>query len=107
MKYIDNIRNAIRENRVRFRYHAAEMMVERQITREDVFETLRKGTIIEEYATDKPFPSFLVHYYNGWKHLHVVCSYNDSDTMAIVITVYVPDLKHFESDFVTRRQKNE
>ncbi len=101
----DKIQKAALTQRVRFRLHSAEMMIERNIGKKKVYDALLSGEVIEEYILDKPFPSCLIYYncYDG--PLHVVCSYNNIDDYAVVITVYVPDADHFENDFKTRRKK--
>ena len=104
---IDKIRNAVFNGRVRFRLHSAEMLIERNILKKQVYDAITHGEVIEEYITDKPFPSCLISYSCSNSPIHVVCSFNDIDDMAIIITVYVPDNDHFESDFKTRRKKNE
>lgn len=77
MKDFSNIKAAVLEKRVRFRQHSAEMMIERNISKEEVYKTIVDGEFIEEYLNDKPFPSYLV-FYNGEQNLlHVVC-YNNS-----------------------------
>lgn len=49
------------------------------------------GKIIEEYPGDTPYPSILI-FGNTISNrpLHMVCAYNELETMAIVVTVYQP-----------------
>ena len=101
------IKAALPESRVRFRQHSALMMIERGISRDEVYNTILHGEIIEEYLTDKPFPSCLIFHFNNERPVHVVCSYNDIDDFLIIITVYIPDLDHFKNDFRTRRSRDE
>ena len=101
----NKIKKALSNKRVRFRFHSAEMMIERNILKQEVYDTLQFGEVIEEYITDKPFPSCLFFFYNGRKPIHVVCFYNHIDDYAVFITVYIPDGDHFENDFKTRRKK--
>jgi hypothetical protein len=106
MKDFSDIKSAVLDKRVRFRQHSAEMMIERNISKEEVYKTIVDGEFIEEYLSDKPFPSYLV-FYNGEQNpLHVVCSYNNIDEYAVIITVYKPDMNHFEDDYKTRRKKH-
>ncbi len=54
-----------------YREHAIQRMFERDISEEDVEDTVKNGDIIEEYLDDKPYPSFLaLKFYE--KPLHVV-----------------------------------
>ena len=104
---INKIKTAIINKKIRFRQHSAEMMIERGISRKEVFNCIIDGEVIEEYINDKPFPSCLFFHYDGKKPVHVVCSYNNIDDFTVIITVYSPDNDHFENDFKTRRKKHE
>ncbi len=104
MKDAFNIKSAVLEKRVRFRHHSAVMMIERNISKEEVYKTIVDGEFIEEYFNDKPFPSYLVFYNEKQNPVHVVCSYNSNDGFAVIITVYKPDMDHFEDDYKTRRK---
>ena len=60
--------------------------------KEIVEETIKNGTVIEEYLDDKPYPSFLVlNFENGNpnKPIHIVFAEN-SDKI-IIITAYRPE----------------
>lgn len=75
-----------------YRTHAIERLFEREIAEEDVEEAVKNGKVIESYADDKPYPSFLVLGYenqNPDKALHVVYAQNEENI--IVITAYRPD----------------
>lgn len=64
---------------------------------------LLTGEIIEDYADDKPFPTAL---FLGWlqeEPFHVVTALDPVSGYCFVITVYRPDLDHFEPDYKTRR----
>ena len=75
----------------------------REISREQVKLAVLKGSIIEEYPDDSPYPSAL---FLGWfegQPLHVVVAYDFHANRCYIITAYVPDLEHFEPDYKTRR----
>lgn len=58
----------------------------------EVYEAISNGEIIEEYWTDKPYPSVLIYgRTNSNRPLHIVCAYNEDDGLVIVITVYHPN----------------
>lgn len=64
---------------------------------------LLTGEIIEDYPDDKPFPTAL---FLGWlqeEPFHVVTALDPVSGYCFVITVYRPDLDHFEPDYKTRR----
>lgn len=82
-------------------------MMERGIGRSEVKEVLLQGEIIEEYLYDKPFPSALVFGLVRSKPLHVVAALDPKNRVCHIITTYVPDSKHFEPDFKTRKHDKE
>jgi len=86
--------------------HALVRMMERGISREWVRQAILTGKVIEDYQFDKPFPSYLICSLSP-DPLHVVTSYDEQNDRLYVITVYQPDLEHFESDYITRRKQNE
>jgi len=80
-------------------------MFQRNISRDAVIDALKTGECIEDYPEDRPFPSAL---FLGWhrdKALHVVAALDDVASRIFIITVYEPDLRHFEPDLRTRRRK--
>ena len=79
-------------------------MVQRGISRKDVFASLLSGDAIEEYPDDTPFPSALFLHWIGGKPLHVVAALDPVSQWIFVITTYRPDLDHFEPDLKTRRR---
>ena len=59
--------------------------------------------VIEDYPDEKPFPAAL---FLGWfqgEPFHVVSTLDSLSGYCFVITVYRPDLDHFEADYKTRR----
>jgi hypothetical protein len=78
-------------------------MEERDIKRTDVLTVLRTRDRIEDYPDDYPYPSALFLGWIGGKPLHVVAALDAVGNRAIIITVYQPDLEHFELDYRTRR----
>jgi hypothetical protein len=100
----NRMRAAIRDSRVEWQRHALERMAVRNIRRTGVLEVLLSGESIEEYPDDRPFPAAL---FLGWiaaRPVHVVAAFDADNNQVFVITVYEPDLEHFESDFKTRRK---
>lgn len=101
---IERIRKSVVGGLISWQKHALTRMLERNISRNEVKEAICSGEIIEEYPDDYPFPSCLM-FYSDLKPLHIVLSYNQANQTAYIITVYRPDLNHFESDFKTRRRQ--
>lgn len=96
-----DIQSAISEGNFLWKKHALERMMERGISRARVKQAVLECNIIENYPNDYPVPSFLIATLTP-EPLHVVASYDVSNGILYVITVYEPDLIHFESDYVTR-----
>lgn len=53
------LREAVENGRIEWQRHALERMLERGVSRRDVFSTLLSGEQIEDYPHDRPFPSVL------------------------------------------------
>ncbi|MDO9036447.1 MAG: DUF4258 domain-containing protein [Methanoregula sp.] len=90
--------------RMTYRIHAVRQMFQRHISEQDVRAALTKGEVIEEYADDNPYPSYLVFCIVKSRPLHVVVAYNNVDREAIVITAYEPDPQVWENDFQRRKK---
>ncbi len=94
---------AIKNNKVEWKKHSVQRMMQRGITRKEVKLCLEKGEVIEYYKDDKPFESALF-FIKTPNPLHVVASFNQKDETIYVITVYRPSDKYFLSDMKTRRK---
>jgi hypothetical protein len=78
-------------------------MFQRHISDEQVRVVLETGETIEAYPEDVPYPSRLVLGWVGLRPLHVVVADSLPDGV-IIITVYEPDVRLWESGFRRRRQ---
>ena len=99
----DQLINAVRNGRIEWQIHALERMMKRGISTQIVKQVLLEGEMIEDYPDDKPFPTAL---FLGWfqgEPFHVVTALDSLSGYCFVITVYRPDLNHFEPDYKTRR----
>jgi len=81
-----------------------QRMLERDISRADAKDVMLHGEIIEDYSTDKPFPSALFFKFVDRRPLHIVAAYDSVEEKVYVITAYEPTLDKFETDFQTRRR---
>ena len=100
----EQLKIAVENGNIEWQRHALERMMERRISRDTVKEVLLSGEIIEDYPDDKPYPSAL---FLGWikeEPFHVVAAFDSVSRYCFVITAYIPDLEHFESDYKTRRK---
>jgi hypothetical protein len=89
---IAHIIEAIKANRVRITDHADEEAEADKLRIDEIYFSALHGEIIEDYPTDKPYPSCLIygHTFNG-DPVHSVWAYNDQNQWAVLITVYRPD----------------
>lgn len=100
---VARLRAALAAGRFEWRRHALERMAERGISRQSAMHVLQWGERIEDYPEDRPYPGAL---FLGWwknKPVHVVAAFDHQHDWAYIITVYEPDLEHFQSDYRTRR----
>ena len=89
---IDGIIEAIQRNRVRITDHADEEAEADQLTLDEVYFSVLHGEIIEDYPTDRQYPSCLIYgqTFSG-DPVHSVWAYNEHNQWAVLITVYRPD----------------
>jgi hypothetical protein len=89
---INDIIEAIRANRVRITDHADEEARSDKLSFDEVFYSVFQGEIIEDYPTDRPYPSCLTYglTFRG-NPVHTVWAYNEQNGWAVLITVYRPD----------------
>ena len=89
---IADIIEAIQANRVRITDHADEEAEADGLTFDEVYFSVLRGEIIEDYPTDKPYPSCLIYGQTfGGDPVHSVWAYNEQTRWAVLITVYRPD----------------
>lgn len=89
---ITKIIEAIRANRIRITDHADEEAEADKLTFDEIYFSVLHGEVIEEYPTEKPYPSCLIYgqTFSG-DPVHSVWAYNESNKWAVLITVYRPD----------------
>jgi len=85
-----------------FTRHAVMQMFERDISIDDVKMVAKEGEIIQSYADDKPYPSFLILGFINKRPIHVVIASDKTLGECIVVTAYQPSAKVWENDFKTR-----
>ena len=100
---MDNIINAIRNNRIRITNHADEEAEADHLSFDKIFVSVFHGEIIEDYQNDWPYPSCLIYGDTfGGEPVHSVWAYNAKNRWAVLITVYRPDPNRW-IDWRTRR----
>jgi len=86
-----------------FRVHALRQMFNRRIDETDIEEVVQKGTIIEEYPDDTPYPSYLMYRTVRGRPLHVVGAYDKEEGVIIVVTAYEPNPDRWEEHYTRRK----
>jgi hypothetical protein len=89
---ITDIIEAIQANRVRITNHADEEAEADHLIFDEIYFSVLCGEIIEDYPTDKPYPSCLIYgqTFSG-DPVHSVWAYHDQNRWAVLVTVYRPD----------------
>ena len=102
---IQDIIDAIRHNRIHITDHADEEAQADSLGFDEIFFSVLRGEIIEEYPGDKPYPSCLIYgdSFTG-EPIHSVWAYNPETQWSVLITVYRPDPERW-IDWRTRRKK--
>jgi hypothetical protein len=104
---IQRIADAIRGGRVRVTDHADEEAQSDRLSLHDVFSSALRGEVIEDYPSDRPYPSCLVYGETSKSEpIHSVWGYNEENQWAVLITVYRPDPRRW-IDWRRRRPRNE
>jgi hypothetical protein len=89
---IRDIVEAIQARRIRITDHADEETAADRLTFSEVLYSAIGGETIEDYPTDRPYPSCLVFGMNAeGEPIHSVWAYNEQNRWAVLITVYRPD----------------
>lgn len=101
---LDKIKTCLRENRILTSTHADKRLKERGFTLQEIIQAWDSFEIIKTYEDDKPFPSFLIlgKTLSGID-FHLVLAYDEEYDEVILITIYEPSLKEWESNLKIRR----
>ena len=98
---LSKIRDSILARNIRFSSHARNEMEDEEfgsICKEEVYESIVNGQIIEEYPDDRPYPSCLIYGKTSKERpIHTVCAWLEEEKLTVIITVYEPDpIKWFD-----------
>jgi hypothetical protein len=89
---IQAIIDAIRSNRVRITDHADEEAQADSLSFDEIFSSVLHGEIIEDYPSDKPYPSCLIYGDSfAGEPIHSVWDYNHPTEWAVLVTIHRPD----------------
>ena len=89
---IQHIIKSIQNKQILITDHADEEAENDQLTFDEIYFSVFNGEIIEDYPSDKPYPSCLIYgeTFSG-EPVHSVWAYNERTQWAVLITVYRPD----------------
>jgi len=78
-------------------------MLEREISRAEVKQVIKDGTLLESYDEDKPFPSKLLFLVVNKRPIHIVIAKDILTNECYIITAYEPTISYFQDDFMRRK----
>lgn len=97
--------DAIKNDRIRITDHADEEAQNDLLNFDEIFYSVIRGEVIEDYPTDKPYPSCLIYGSNfKGEPIHSVWAYNEENGWAVLVTVYKPDPDRW-IEFKQRKKK--
>jgi hypothetical protein len=93
------------EDNIIITQHTLTRCMQRNISIDEILQTIENGEIIEQYPEDYPHPSCLIFGVTlNNKVIHVVCG---TDNLTIwIITAYIPNTIKWEDDLKIRRKEN-
>ena len=100
---IDPLRDKIRRGLVEYSLHATRQLIARNITPEEIAQSVLAGEVIEDYPQDKYGPSCLMLGRTlNRRVLHVQCTH-PSRPLVKVITAYEPDPAEWDETWKLRK----
>ena len=100
---ITEIIAAVQAERVNITQHARKEAKEDRLVLDDIFSATCRGEVIEDYPTDRPYPSCLIYGETEVGDVvHCVWAYAAESRIAVLITVYRPDPERW-IDWKTRK----
>jgi len=89
---IDDLKAAVRNGRVRVTDHADEEARAGRLTLEEVFSSLLRGEVVEEYLRERPYPTWHVFGRTAQESpVHSVWGCSARNGWAVLIRCTVPD----------------
>ena len=93
---------ALDDGEIEWGRHALERIAECGISTVHTIATIRDGEVVENYPDAFPYPAARFLAWSAGTPLHVVAGFDVISRTVFVITVYIPDERHFENDMRTR-----
>lgn len=97
------IQRCVNQQNVKWTYHVNMRMKDRFIPRQFIIDSTSSYEIIEEYPTDKYFPSYLVRSEYQKQIFHVLFATDVKDDNVRIVTAYWPNPDQWEKDLRQRR----
>lgn len=100
------IQDCIQGQRIFWTYHVNMRLSERFLSRESILEAASSFEIVEEYPTDKYFPSYLLLGRTEFEVFHALIAVDVKGDNIRVVTAYRPSSDEWVDDYKTRRQES-
>ncbi len=103
MKTLEEIRADLIDGRIELTIHSFKRIVERNISKREIAEAAWNAVVIEDYPTDKYYPScLLLGFTMAGRPLHLQPSRMDGDEVRLV-TLYEPNDDEWVDNYSRRR----
>ena len=103
---LSSIRQAAREGRIKWRYHALLRASQRGITRDQALRVIQDGEIIEERPRARPYPKCLMmKMMVPERPLYVSLGYDQAQNYLYIITVHWLDPRKWEDPWTRKPPK--
>lgn len=91
---LEAIIDSIQSGRINITHHARQEAKNDSLSLAQILYATKNGEIIEDYPTDKPYPSCLIYGESkSGEPIHCVWAYDSETKISVLITVYRPDPK--------------
>jgi hypothetical protein len=101
---IKGVRKLINEDRIILEFSLHHALVEARkdgLTQEDLVETVMTGEVIEDYGERVLLLNFMT---NRNIPLHIVLEFFEGDSIATIVTAYIPSAARWEQNRKTRKK---
>ena len=100
------LKRCVRERAIVWTYHVNMRMGSRELSRRVILEAVDTFEVIEAYPDDKYLPSYLARAESGSLVFHVLMAADTANSVAHVVTAYMPDASKWLPDFRERRRSS-
>jgi len=100
---LEDIKNAVRNERFLFSQHADTERKDEEIDVAQVVEAILSAKVLEQYPDTGRGESCLLVGFSGDKAIHVVCGWRSEQV--VIVTVYIPRPPHFTDPWTRGESK--